>query len=179
MLSLYRNNSCWKSSCVALLGLVCLFVLSSYNQESRIAIFRKKEIATQNDSFPKLKPHHVHRSNNDWDSVLKQLVEAGVYNSTRDFENELGVVPPYWQARRQPDDHHASKVMEWGPCYGTTTGIDWEAEIVRYGTDPRDEPRYPRAPFTSSMTKEERNFENFCRPGFLIIGAGKCGTSVS
>jgi hypothetical protein len=160
------NNGCWTRSFVASIAVVCIFVISTLTQDSNFAVFGRKR-------------HHdtvfgQSTTDNSCSSVLKRLSDAGVYDA-HDFANEMGIIPPYWEkSRRQPS---AQATLEWGPCYGTTHEIDWNAEIemFRHGDQ---QPRYPKAPSSKVITKADQNFENYCRPGFLIIGAGKCGTSV-
>jgi len=93
-----------------------------------------------------------------------ELYDLGLYKQT-DFVNEIGISPPYWK----PKPHDASG-RTWGPCFPERGQVDWhddrnETEYT-YIHDPNDKK------WVGPKTKA-----GLCRPGFLIIGAGKCGTS--
>ena len=92
------------------------------------------------------------------------LYELGVYQES-DFINEIGVSPPYWKPK--VDDGSGST---WGPCFPTTKRSDWYDERnssnFNYLHDPTDV-KWHGSGTTSGA----------CRPGFIILGAGKCGTS--
>ena len=80
------------------------------------------------------------------------------YRLDQDFLNSESIRPPYWIVPNN-NRHH------WGPCEPPQTPVeDWTNLNTSRST-------YPAA--TGSTTL----FPNMCRPGFLIIGAGKCGTS--
>ena len=112
------------------------------------------------------------------DAVLNILVENGAYRS-KNFSNEVGIIPPFWQpsnttAPCKPDETTTTEV---GPCFGTHDPTNWEELIEDFGAEPRA--TYNKAGITSSTSHRVRNdWAGHCRPGFLIIGAGKCGTSV-
>ena len=95
------------------------------------------------------------------------LFDLGVYN-TGDFTNERGVRPPFWwsNATWNEEDHS----WAWGPCYAPFTGVHWKNEIN--AADP-DSPVYPTYQHSG---RNEQDVAGLCRPSFLIIGAGKCGT---
>jgi hypothetical protein len=92
------------------------------------------------------------------------LYELGLYQES-DFTNEIGVSPPYWKPK--VDDGSGST---WGPCFPTTKHLSWYDERnssdFNYLHDPSDLKWH--GPGTISGE---------CRPGFIILGAGKCGTS--
>lgn len=94
-----------------------------------------------------------------------ELYDLGLYDNRSDFVNEIGISPPYWK----PQPHDGSG-RTWGPCFPERGKIDWYDERneteYQYKHDPND--RAWRGP---------GSLEGLCRPGFLIIGAGKCGTS--
>ena len=103
------------------------------------------------------------------------LVELGVYDDEQDFKNELGIVPPYWGNTTHKNPVQTT-TAEWGPCFGTHQKVRWEREIEKYNSA---NPTYFHGAASATVAKEEStDWANFCRPGFLIIGAGKCGTSV-
>lgn len=91
------------------------------------------------------------------------LLSMGVYREV-DFANEAGVVPAFWNC----DGSACNVSTVWGPCYAPPGRVDWESEVER---SRGESPVYP----TNSALSSE-SLEGLCRPGFLIIGAGKCGT---
>jgi hypothetical protein len=103
--------------------------------------------------------------------VIMSIVPPGlagrVYNLTTDFVNPQGAIPPFWDC--QYGSCQSDQV--WGPCYAPHGKIRWEKEMQRF--------RQHRASYEiSPVDRTSKNdFANLCRPGFLIIGAGKCGTS--
>ena len=110
------------------------------------------------------------------DQVIEILINRSVYHED-DFVNEIAVIPPFWGNNNGsnstlkciPDE---TTTPEWGPCFGTHKSINWEREIG-------DKPTYHKMiPIDAASTKETNDWAGYCRPGFLIIGAGKCGTSV-
>lgn len=106
--------------------------------------------------------------------VLDMLVDEGVYESTN-FENEAGVIPPFWDENStsicKPDE---TTTIEVGPCFGSHQTVDWQKQISH-----QQDPKYPALMTgTAANLKNKNDWAGHCRPGFLIIGAGKCGTSV-
>ena len=121
---------------------------------------------------------------NNLTMVSQELFDLGVYDEASDFVNEKGIRPTGWE--RPNGDPNV-----WGPCrFGTpTTSLEW-----------RDRRRWPADGNNSSLGMSPEYYRNadiedfeylkrkrssktrntlggWCRPGFLIIGAGKCGTS--
>jgi hypothetical protein len=104
--------------------------------------------------------------------VPKELIELGVYDPAVDFQNELGIRPTYWRMNNS---------VSWGPCYPPQSMIgQWHnandtenaENAIRYNQNP------PSLKTASPHSKPHpRDRGGGCRPGFLIIGAGKCGTS--
>jgi len=126
--------------------------------------------------------------------VPKELLQLQVYSVKRDFVNEIGRVPAFWGQRRTTTTtttttraNAAVAVREYGPCVldAELGGHDFwtrEAERNRERERNGDGPAY--RPFPAERNGKRRAEEstlkkssNFCRPGFLIIGAGKCGTT--
>jgi len=114
-------------------------------------------------------------------SEVMQLLEQKHIYSASDYANDQGVVVPYWDTtttnatakRRIPK---ATTTAQWGPCYAPHAKVNWDREIAKYSSD--QTPEYEKsilAPGINSM--DEEDLAGFCRPGFIIIGAGKCGTS--
>lgn len=101
------------------------------------------------------------------DNVMEILLDRGVYNKS-DFNNEFGIIPPYWINGSEPNHPVETKSGSVGPCFLSNTPIQWN--------DPNMSPNrfYP----TSGVGLNKNDWSNYCLPGFLIIGAGKCGTSV-
>lgn len=101
---------------------------------------------------------------------LGELLDIGVYKD-HDFVNEIGVTPPYWnnETRYSPKE---TITKQWGPCFGSHDHVEWEAEVKK--SQGRIRPSFP----TQAVGVEKNDWADYCRPGFLIIGAGKCGTSV-
>lgn len=77
-----------------------------------------------------------------------------------------------------------------GPCYlpqhqKDMDNIQWSKLINDHFHEPHEERNisYPmpymhgRPRTQQEEQKQQQNLENYCRPGFIIIGAGKCGTS--
>jgi hypothetical protein len=94
------------------------------------------------------------------------LLEKHVYSET-DFKNEAGIVPSFWTQKQSCTNGNCLDV--WGPCYPPTDQVDWDTVMM----EKTDKLEYS----TSKKMFQEGTFDNYCRPGFLIIGQGKCGTS--
>lgn len=110
--------------------------------------------------------------------VIDLLIDEGVYDVSS-FENEAGVVPPFWDENAtspcKPDE---TTTLELGPCFGSHVAVDWHEQAKQNQNDAQL-PRYtPLMTSTPHAMKTKNDWAGHCRPGFLIIGAGKCGTSV-
>jgi hypothetical protein len=93
--------------------------------------------------------------------VPKALLEVGVYQA-EDYNNSIGLPPPYW---------YSNDSSTWGPCYPPKKKVDWKKQASANTTFTyRHENPPPRI-------QQYEDLRGSCRPGFLIIGAGKCGTS--
>lgn len=90
-----------------------------------------------------------------------------VYKKT-DFINERGIVPAFWG-----DDNTNSNEssITWGPCYPPTTTVDWEKAMNVYAN------KTDYHPIQRHKKLHTEDLSDYCKPGFIIIGAGKCGTS--
>jgi hypothetical protein len=99
--------------------------------------------------------------------VPQELLDHGIYNASSDFENSIGIRPPFWDA---PSNASSSSLETWGPCYPPHRKVDWNYNDNAGGGD--DDLEYMR-----NKVSLFKSVEGGCRPGFLIIGAGKCGTS--
>jgi hypothetical protein len=119
-------------------------------------------------------------------SMVPDNLLGTLYQPT-DFENELGIVPPFWTfdnsnsnsstTNATNQNYTISDPPSWGPCYVPETEINWDKEIQDAQT--LEIYKYGRAEPRSSKTGRHHpdDVRGGCRPGFLIIGAGKCGTS--
>lgn len=110
----------------------------------------------------------------DRDAVLHLLEQKGVYSET-DYANEFDIVVPYWDtnpktSRRVPA---GTTTAQWGPCFAPHGRVRWDGLIEKYR---HKSPEY--GPSAGAKSPDAEDLANFCRPGFIIIGAGKCGTSV-
>jgi hypothetical protein len=113
-------------------------------------------------------------SSNDDDndlSLMQILIKNGAYRAN-DFVNIDGVVPPYWDDELIPKHPSETTTESLGPCFLSHDSIKWDREAQRSRL--RNMSDYP----TSGLGPNKNDWANYCLPGFLIIGAGKCGTSV-
>lgn len=101
---------------------------------------------------------------------------SGAYDSNGgDFVNADGNTPPFWaNVRDGKNDTH------WGPCLppepsfqGEKASLDWRS-IVNWNRQRTSDVdiEYPHR-----VLPPESPPWGMCLPGFIIIGAGKCGTS--
>ena len=117
------------------------------------------------------------------------------YDTRSDFRNEIGNVPPYWEEMEHivdsKNDASYSDLSSWGPCYPLNEEVKWNEQVVaespyRYNNNAityskafKDHGKTPQASFYSGNDdiSHNKNLAGLCRPGFLIIGQAKCGTS--
>ena len=92
----------------------------------------------------------------------------GVMYHENDFINDKGIAPTFWEC--QDANCSAQQPPQYGPCFAPHESVDWNESIDFYKTHP---PRYMRMGEGKANTND---LADLCRPGFLIIGAGKCGT---
>lgn len=102
-------------------------------------------------------------SNNDKQDkyAFPEILKKTVY-SEHDFKNERGIVPSYWQ-----EQHPNKTQVTWGPCYPPNHTVNWNKAMKRNETNYHSKPQ----------RESSNDLSDYCRPGFLIIGAGKSGTS--
>ena len=93
------------------------------------------------------------------------LLEKGLYSNS-DLVNEDGIVPSFWNEKQHCINRTCAHV--WGPCFPPTETCTWSSIIAEEG----DVLKY-----SLKKLPTIHDDANFCRPGFLIIGQGKCGTS--
>ena len=135
-------------------------------------------------------------------NIPVELMNSKVY-SVSDFRNSDGRYAPYWFESQNNDsendegreDISAENRISWGPCFPppSDSPIQW-ADVLQESTAEDQEQRtshHSLAPTASAVKSDEDEFpqpkecylhtdaalDGMCRPGFLIIGAGKCGTS--
>mmetsp|Transcript_28140 Transcript_28140/g.39587 ORF Transcript_28140/g.39587 Transcript_28140/m.39587 type:complete len:566 (-) Transcript_28140:1409-3106(-) len=118
----------------------------------------------------------LHESNNgDNHDFPKELM--GTVYKPEDFSNQEGITPSFWKHMHCPDTnecHFHGKT--WGPCYPPVNDVNWETVIHESEVHP--EPSYHSGPTRSGTSKVlGESLAGYCRPGFIIIGAGKCATS--
>jgi len=137
--------------------------------------------------------------------VPNALLELGVYEADRDFVNEAGRIPPFWDgdcsegaraanntkqnstdavavtcinrtksSTTASSSSSSSSFAMWGPCYAPHGNVQWDREAAIEAKSANDKPRYHR---TAVRHLDRFDLAGYCKPGFLIIGAGKCGTS--
>jgi len=138
-------------------------------------------------------------SSSTWTMVPKELLDLGVYNEASDFVNELGMKPIGWEHKNGDPD-------VWGPCRfvpnprdsATVASVEWTDRRRRpppnssisnnsNATTAIGSPEYYRnadvedfeylGKSKQPLPSGRKDIGGWCRPGFLIIGAGKCGTS--
>ena len=124
--------------------------------------------------------------------LIKRKSKSGGVYEKEDFENKEGQKPSYWyditfDERDEVDEVLSSEdvLPHWGPCYKPSRAklmtIDWESAMIKNrNITSEKEIRYPNGAYTNrhvSANDVQGTLKGLCRPGFLIIGAGKCGTS--
>eukprot|EP00531_Pseudo-nitzschia_arenysensis_P014979 CAMPEP_0116120786 /NCGR_PEP_ID=MMETSP0329-20121206/3357_1 /TAXON_ID=697910 /ORGANISM="Pseudo-nitzschia arenysensis, Strain B593" /LENGTH=675 /DNA_ID=CAMNT_0003614571 /DNA_START=80 /DNA_END=2104 /DNA_ORIENTATION=+ len=144
-------------------------------------------------------PVTSNKSTDTWTMVSQKLLDLGVYDETSDFVNEKGIIPTGWE-------HPNGDPNVWGPCRfipehqgpATAASLEWRDRRRRppstdnNTTTTTKSPEYYRNAdlkdfdyltkpsgygVSSSSSSPKSKMGGWCRPGFLIIGAGKCGTS--
>jgi hypothetical protein len=114
------------------------------------------------------------------------------YDIQSDFLNELGNIPPFWEEVEHIANTTGafSGVTSWGPCYPIQ--YDWREQVsvqapfrsnndeITYLNAPgRHGDKTPQSSFYSGNhdVSINTNLAGLCRPGYIIIGQAKCGTS--
>jgi hypothetical protein len=126
----------------------------------------------------------------NWTMVPQKLLDMGIYDEALDFVNEKGSIPTGWE-------HPNGDRNVWGPCrfvQRQPASLEWNDRRGRpnstinatmspeyYRNANLEDFEYLRKPKQSYLnngnSKGGGTVVGWCRPGFLIIGAGKCGTS--
>jgi hypothetical protein len=166
-----RNNFGFLAA--AALTCICFVILQWKNE--RLSSFSLFSSEWRNRSSHSIRYGDRSKPNQSRVEVIYLLIDQGVYD-TSSFENEAGVIPPFWDKNStspcKPDE---TTTPELGPCFGSHQAIDWQLQANQKDPIPRYSPLMSGAPETM---KTKNDWAGSCRPGFLIIGAGKCGTSV-
>lgn len=101
---------------------------------------------------------------------LPPVLMENVYTRD-DFRNERGIVPSFWEKKNKKTSN--GERITWGPCYPPIDTVDWDEAIDKYA----NQTEYHPVKRMSKRLKSSNDLWDYCRPGFIIIGAGKCGTS--
>jgi hypothetical protein len=122
------------------------------------------------------------------------LMDDSVYNAEGDFRNTQGIAPTYWNCST---DGNCDSNQIWGPCYAPHGHVHWKQEVATasaaMGTTKSTSSSAASMPphyfynhdaqhkssggsVWNAHPSDPNDLANTCRPGFLIIGAGKCGT---
>jgi hypothetical protein len=100
------------------------------------------------------------------------LLDSKLYSNS-DLINEDDVVPSFWDQSSLCNENGVC-VDVWGPCFPPRQTIDW-MNLTSVGN--KSGLQYDSQRNAIIRTEDITTYSNFCRPGFLIIGQGKCGTS--
>ena len=122
------------------------------------------------------------------------LMELGLYDPAVDFVNEIGISPPYWTLATEKHYNNknnnkkktwttkkdtlrsdATTESTWGPCYPDPSIQHWTT--MRDQSDGATVPYEFRHDPNDIKWSGPSSIDGTCRPGFIILGAGKCGTS--
>ena len=120
--------------------------------------------------------------------------DSAVYTEG-DFQNAAGIAPTFWNCSL---DGNCDSNEIWGPCYAPHGIVHWKQEVEKHQQDdimtPSSSGAMPPIHFynhgeqqrisggggwnshSQQPPADPNDMANTCRPGFLIIGAGKCGT---
>lgn len=109
---------------------------------------------------------------------------AKAYNS-HDFSNDAKNTPPYWndvkkhKKKKEDDENSDAIIPHIGPCYLPKSEPNW-SELIEQNQNivSENDIKYTQVSTRfGEKGKDEDDISGLCRPGFVIIGAGKCGTS--
>mmetsp|Transcript_16231 Transcript_16231/g.30699 ORF Transcript_16231/g.30699 Transcript_16231/m.30699 type:complete len:553 (+) Transcript_16231:4385-6043(+) len=108
--------------------------------------------------------------------LQNDLAGKGVYD-VNDFENNAGILVPYWNngLKKTKVEFNGNKEgFAVGPCYLQKGDLNWPSEKNEF-SESRKSIQYRESQWQDAM--DDGDLTGLCRPGFIIIGAGKCGTS--
>ena len=164
-----RRSLWWyaTSTCVLVLGVALLGFVSFVMEEQTEIGLPTISSTTGDDSQKSIWKEE------DYSSMIvpRELMQAGLYHPN-DFENVRGIAPSYWgnTTTTTTTTMTNTPIQQWGPCYAPSKTIPWAEALQK---DNKHKLVYNR----DNRLWNFRSVEGGCRPGFLIIGAGKCGTS--
>ena len=96
----------------------------------------------------------------------------------QDFMNQEGQVPPYWEHIKNASHvNTTTSIHTMGPCYmpNEITAQNWR-QLILQNEQHDDKFEYSQVnPLYQDAN--DNDLTNMCRPSFVIIGAGKTGTS--
>ena len=107
--------------------------------------------------------------------------DDNVLYDVKDFTNNAGISVPYWKrglGKTKIRPHDSKEVFAVGPCYLPKESFSLPS--VRMEKNEFDESRKKNIQYRETEwenTLDDGDLSGLCRPGFIIIGAGKCGTS--
>jgi len=103
----------------------------------------------------------------------KELFHNVYHNA--DFENKT-ISLPYWEDANTRTFQKG--VPHMGPCYLSKTEQDWPSLVEQNKhIKSKKKIKYRDAIKNHPHGNTDNDLSGLCRPGFVIIGAGKCGTS--
>jgi len=141
----------------------CIFLLFAFGIYSCIIVMEKGMFSGRTPSSIK-----KYRENLKKLPFPNELIKYGKYNIS-DLRNKENIVPPYWDdILVQFENISKPTYTLWGPCYPPRR----EFHVNNYDNSNIITPKFIKYPIY-----HPNDLTNLCLPGFLIIGAGKCGTS--
>ena len=164
-----RKQYCyWLALSSVILCVVALIIIIDYEWVTLLRHYSSQRIHSK-----------VNKDYNSGTTAFSWIIET-FYNQDTDFQNNLGVHVPYWENIKDginKEDNYSSSFQ--GPCYPS---VHWNKEM---GGSWRQQNNgnihmltYPKKHlFLLKNNSNNSIYDGLCRPGFLIIGAGKCGTS--
>ncbi|KAL7556115.1 hypothetical protein ACA910_020198 [Epithemia clementina (nom. ined.)] len=165
----YRCSMCWSVG----FALVASVILAAYYHQledsevhALFGISGRERIKRIDDGIPL--PSYV--------TLPSELV--GLSYHVKDFSNDAGVVPTFWNCSRVSGDcnnNTRSIKHTWGPCYSTIRRVHWQSTFYERNNGGKHNEYYTTTKLTRTSTDDD--VRGLCRPGFVILGAGKCGTS--
>jgi hypothetical protein len=116
---------------------------------------------------------------NNSNLLQNDLAEKGYYD-VNDFENNAGISVPYWKngLKKTKIRFNGNKeAFAVGPCYLPKQDLNWSSSLTekKEFSESRKNIQYRESQWQNTL--DDGDLTGLCRPGFIIIGAGKCGTS--
>lgn len=168
-----RRRPRWVTAIAAVLLLVPLWVALPEEYSKWPFQFYESEAQEDELILGSTNGSSAHSSEN---IVLPQiLMEEEIYDESN-FINAEGIAPPYWNTSTELFQNSNA----WGPCFKTEAKINWQFYSNETRIDSNTSTwNVPLVYERDDISKPHdwQNTAGLCRPGFLILGAGKCGTS--